>query len=331
MNATFRITRRRGLSALAGTLLAAALCQGAAAQTFPSKPITLMVPFPPGGVTDQVARTVATKLQEAIGQTVVVDNRPGAGGQIAAAATKQAPADGHTLYVGATEMFAINQVLFRKFSYDTLRDFQPVAALVQTPMVLVVPKNSPANSVQDLVDLAKKKTSGVTYASQGIGSIGHMLGQLMAVRTGANLVHVPYKGSAPGLQDLMSNQVDMMFDVNITAAPLIQGDKLKALAVAVPERMSTLPDVPTTREAGLPDVQASVWFGVVAKKGTPDNVIQVLNTEINKVLKNPEVVKRFADQGLTPVTMTPDQFGNFLKTEINRWGPLVKASGASVD
>lgn len=331
MNPTLRIARRHAVSCLSVALLAIGLCSGAAAQSFPSRPITLMVPFAPGGVTDQVARVVATKLQESLGQTVLVDNRPGAGGQLAANATKQAAADGHTLFVGATEMFAINQVLFKKFSYDTLRDFQPVAALVQTPMVLVVPRNSPADSVQGLVDLAKKKPSGVAYASQGTGSIGHMLGQLMAVKTGAPMVHVPYKGSAPGLQDLMSGQVDMMFDVSITASPLIAGDKLKALAVAVPKRMPALPNVPTTREAGLPDVQASVWFGVVARKGTPDKIVQVLNTEINKVLKSPDVVKRFADQGLETMTMSPEQFGGFLKDEVARWAPLVKASGASVE
>lgn len=331
MNPTPCISRRQAVSGLSAALLALGLCTSAAAQSFPSRPITLMVPFAPGGVTDQVARVVATKLQESLGQTVLVDNRPGAGGQLAANATKQAAADGYTLFVGATEMFAINQVLFKKFSYDTLRDFQPVAALVQTPMVLVVPKNSPADTVQGLVDLAKKKSSGVAYASQGTGSIGHMLGQLMAVKTGAAMVHVPYKGSAPGLQDLMSGQVDMMFDVSITASPLIAGGKLKPLAVAVPQRMPALPNVPTTREAGLPDVQASVWFGVVAKKGTPDNVIQVLNTEINKVLKSPDVVKRFADQGLETMTMSPDQFGGFLKDEVARWAPLVKASGASVE
>lgn len=315
----------------AGALLALVLCGGTYAQSFPSHAVTMMVPFAPGGLTDQVARVVASKMQEGLGKPVIVDNRPGGGGQLAAAAVLQAPADGHTLYVGATEMFAINPVLYRKFSYDTLRDFQPVGSLVQTPMLLVVQKNSAANSVKELIELAKTKPDGVTYASQGTGSIGHMLGQLMASKTETQLVHVPYKGSAPGLQDLMSGQVDMMFDVAITASPLVAAGKLKSLAVAGPQRLPTMPNLPTTSEAGLPDVKATVWFGIVAKKGTPEAVIKILNDNLNKALKHPDVVKRFADQGMETMAMSPGQFGNFLKEEITRWAPLVKASGATID
>ncbi|MES2508482.1 MAG: tripartite tricarboxylate transporter substrate binding protein [Pseudomonadota bacterium] len=300
-------------------------------QAFPSKPITLIVPFAPGGPTDAISRNVAQKMSDTLGQPVLVDNRPGAGGQIAGTFVKQSRPDGYTLFVGASEMFAINQTLFSKFSYDPLKDFKPVSAFVETPMILVVSKDSPANSVQELIALAKTKPGGLSFASQGLGSVGHLLGQTMAVKTGATMVHVPYKGSAPALQDLATGRVDMMFDVVASSGPLIAGGKLKALAVANPRPFANLPGVPTLAEAGLSGLDASVWFGVVAPAGTPDAVIAALNDAITKGIATPDLTKRFGDLGMRPMPMNAQQFGVFMKGEVDRWTPLVKASGAVID
>lgn len=314
----------------------AALCLIAAstvvaAETFPSRPITLLVPFSPGGPTDTISRHVAQKMTETLGKPVLVDNRPGAGGQIAGNVVKQARPDGYTLFVGASEMFAINQTLFKKFSYDPLKDFIPVAAFVETPMVLVVSKESPVNSVQELIALAKSKPGGLSYASQGLGSVGHLLGSSLSSKIGATMVHVPYKGSSPALQDLATGRVDMMFDVFASSGPLIASGKLKALAVASPKSFASLPGIPTLTEGGVTGLDASVWFGVVAPAGTPEAVIVLLNNSVTTAIANPELVKRFADQGMQPLSLTPQRFSAFMKSEIERWTPIVRASGAEVE
>ena len=316
---------------LIATLALAALPGLALAQAFPQRSITLVVPFPAGGITDQISRAMAQKMGETLGQPVIVDNKPGGGGQIAAGTVKQAPADGHTIFVGATEMFAINQNLFRKFSYDPLKDFTPITSLIASPLVLVVPANSPINSVQDLVQQAKTRKGGLNFASQGIGSIGHLLGELFRGQAGGEYNHVAYKGSAPALQDVMAGQVDMMFDPVITTAPLIAGKKIKPLAIAAAKRSPQLPDVPTLAELGIKGVDAGVWFGAVARSGTPAPVIAKLNEALLKALNDPEVLKRFSDQGMQAFPSTPAQFGSFMQSEVGRWAPLIKASGASVD
>lgn len=301
------------------------------AQTFPSRPVAMVVPFPAGGITDAVARALAQKMGEQLGKPVVVDNRPGGGGQIAAAYVRQQPADGHTLYVGATEMFAINPTLFRNFSYDPLKDFTPITSLIASPLVLVVPANSPMHSVAELVQQAKSRRAGLNYASQGIGSIGHLLGETFRGKAGGTYNHVAYKGSTPALQDVMGGQVDFMFDPVITTAPLIAGKKLRPLAIAADRRSPQLPEVPTLAELGIAGVDAGVWFGAVARAGTPAPVVERLNEAILKAMKDPEVLKRFADQGMQPFASTPAQFGSFMQAEIARWAPLIKASGASID
>lgn len=320
---------RRTLLALAAFAASATLT--AHAQTFPSRPVTMVVPFPAGGITDSVARALAQKMGDQLGKPVIVDNKPGGGGQIAANYVRQQPADGHTIYVGATEMFAINPTLFRNFSYDPLKDFTPITSLIASPLVLVVPSSSPMNSVAELVQQAKARKDGLNFASQGIGSIGHLLGELFRSKSGGHYNHVAYKGSAPALQDVMGGQVDFMFDPVITTAPLIAGKKLKPLAIAAAKRSPQLPDVPTLAELGIQGVDAGVWFGAVAKAGTPAPVVDRLNDAILKAMKDPEVLKRFADQGMQPFPSSPAQFGSFLQAEQNRWVPLVKASGATVD
>ncbi len=323
------LLRRTLIAALSSTMLAGI----AQAQTpaFPTRAVTMVVPFAAGGITDQIARALAQKMGENLGQAVIVDNKPGGGGQIAASAVKQAPADGHTIFVAATEMFAINQNLFRKFSYDPLKDFTPISSLIASPLVLVVPATSPINSLQDLAQQATTRKGGLNYASQGLGSIGHLLGELFRGQTGGEYSHVAYKGSAPALQDVMAGQVDMMFDPVITTAPLIAGKKLKPLAIAAAKRSPQLPDVPTLGELGIKGVDAGVWFGAVAKTGTPAPAIKRLNAAFLTALQDPEVLKRFSEQGMQPFPSTPEQFGSFMQSEVSRWAPLIKASGATID
>lgn len=325
--------RRNLLSLTAFTLAATAtpVWAQAATPTFPSRSLTMVVPFPAGGITDAIARILALKVSEQLGKPVVVDNKPGGGGQIAAAFVRQQPADGHTIYVAATEMFAINPTLFRNFSYDPLKDFTPITSLISSPLVLVVGANSPMSSVSDVVKQAKIRKDGLNFASQGMGSIGHLLGETFRGKTGGTFNHVAYKGSAPALQDVMSGQVDFMFDPVISTAPLIAGKKLKPLAIAADKRASQMPDVPTLNELGIAGVNAGVWFGAVAKAGTPAAAVNRLNEALLKAMKDPEVLKRFADQGMQPFPSTPAQFGTFIQSELTRWAPLIKASGASID
>jgi tripartite-type tricarboxylate transporter receptor subunit TctC len=318
-------TRRLLLAAFAVTALSAH------AQDFPSKPLTLLVPFPPGGSTDMVARVIADKLQAGLGRTVVVENRPGGGAQIAASVLMKANADGHTLMIGDTGALAVNTTLYPKLSFDPLKDFAPVTALVSTPLVLVVSPNNKAAKASDIVAQAKKNPQGVSYASQGIGTIGHLLGEQLRARSGAPFHHVAYKGSSPALQDVMAGQVEMLFDPVSTAWPMISAGKVKALGVAAARRSPALPQVPTLAEAGVPGVEGSVWWGMVVKAGTPPAAVKRLNAEIHKALASPDVVKRFAELGLESTPTSPERFGEFMKAEVARWAPIVKASGATVD
>ncbi|WKL14123.1 tripartite tricarboxylate transporter substrate binding protein [Comamonas testosteroni] len=322
---------RRQLFAAGAASLAACVGTPAIAQNFPNRAVTMVVPFPAGGITDAVARALASKMGEQLGKPVIVDNRPGGGGQIAAAYVRQQAADGHTLYVGATEMFAINPSLFRNFSYDPLKDFSPVTSLIASPLVLVVPANSSLTSVKELIAQAKSRKDGLNFASQGMGSIGHLLGETFRGKVGGKFNHVAYKGSAPALQDVMGGQVDFMFDPVITTAPLVAGKKLKPLAIAADKRSPQMPDVPTLAELGVPGVNAGVWFGAVVKTGTAAAAVERLNDAIHQAMKDPEVVKRFADQGMQAFPSTPAQFGSFMQSELTKWGPLVKASGASIE
>jgi tripartite-type tricarboxylate transporter receptor subunit TctC len=319
------ILRRFLLGALGAVALAAQ------AQTFPGKPLTLLVPFAPGGSTDMVARVVAEKLQAGLGRTVIVENKPGAGAQLAAGALLKADADGHTLMIGDTGAFAVNTTLYPKLSFDPLKDFAPVASLVSTPLVLVVAPGSKAARATDVVAEATRNPKGVSYASQGVGTIGHLLGEQFRTRTGGQFQHVAYKGSAPALQDIMGGQVDLLFDPVSTAWPMITTGKVKALGVAAPRRSPALPQVPTLAEAGVPGVEGSVWWGIVVKAGTPPAVVERLSAEIRTALASPEVAKRFADLGLETMPMTPQRFGEFMKSEVARWAPIVKSTGATVE
>ncbi|MCM2348225.1 Bug family tripartite tricarboxylate transporter substrate binding protein [Acidovorax soli] len=323
------LLRRTLLAALSATVVTG--MAHAQAPAFPSRTVTLVVPFPAGGITDTISRALAQKMTDSLGKPVIVDNKPGGGGQIAANQVKQAEADGHTIYVGATEMFAINPTLYRKFSYDPIKDFAPVTSLISSPLVLVVPSNSPTNAMADLVQQSKTRKEGLNFASQGMGSIGHLLGELFRGKTAGNFHHVAYKGSAPALQDVMSGQVDMMFDPIISTGPLIAGKKLKPLAIAATKRSAQLPDVPTLGELGIQGVDAGVWFGAVVKAGTPAQTIAKLNEAFLKALNEPDIQKRFAEQGMQAFPSTPAQFGSFIQSEVARWAPLIKASGVTIE
>ncbi len=321
---------RRTVMLAAASLL---VCQPgwAQSQPYPSKVVKVVVPFAAGGPTDTLARAVSQKLQDAWGQQVIVDNKPGAGGQIGAQVVKQSEPDGHTLFVGATEMFAINQTLFRNFTYNPQTDLKLAAPLLSIPMLLVVPASLEVKSVGELVALSKQRPDGLSYASQGVGSIGHMLGLQFAQKTGAKLVHVPYKGSMPALQDLVGGQPAMMFDVEASSGPFITAGKLRPLAIAAAARSRTLPQVPTLAESGFPGMDASVWMAVAARAGTPPEAIRRINEQVGKALQSPDVTKRFADQGWSPIPMNLDQFNAFVLGETERWGSLIKSSGASVE
>ena len=306
------------------TLLAAASWAGKAkALDYPTRPVTILVPFPAGGPGDLMARSIGDVMRERMGQPVIVDARPGGGGQIAASALLQAPANGHTLMLGEMSTLCSNKLLYTNFRYDPLVDFEPIATLLQMPMVLYVPKNSPFNSLADLVNASKSRP--LNYASQGGGTAGHFLGEMLASATGGKLNHVPYKGSGPAMTDVMGGQVDMLFDGIGAGLQYLAGQKLKTIAVAGPTRLSQIPDVPTTAEGGVPDVSLSVWFGVVARAGTPADIVRRLNEEITYALKQPVNVKRFGDLGFQFMSMTPEEFRGFMRRETDRWGAFIKA------
>jgi tripartite-type tricarboxylate transporter receptor subunit TctC len=316
-------------SLLAATLLAAA--GFASAQPFPSRPITVVVPFPPGGVTDTTMRLVGQKITENTGQTVIVDNRPGAGGQIGAEAVKKARPDGYTLYLSNIGSHAINESLYTKLNYDPLKDFESVTLLFSSANLVLVPTASPAKNMAELVALAKSMGGKMTYASQSIGSGGHISGEIVKSKNSVQLVHVPYKGSAPALIDLVAGRVDFLFDPIITALPFAKEGKVRALGITSDKRSPLAPEIPTLREQGFVGYDVNPWFGISAPAGTPKPVIDSLNAEFRKAMASPDVAKRLTEQGIDITTGTPEEYTAFIKAETARWRDVVKASGAKVD
>lgn len=322
------MSKHRGLALLTTLVLAAGIAS-AAAQDFPSKPITIVVPFPPGGVADQATRLVAAKVSDSIGQPVVIDNRPGGGGQVGAMVVKQAKPDGYTLFLANIGSHAINQSLYAKLSYDPVKDFSPVTEIFSMSHVLAVPKNSPAKTPADLVALSKAKP--LSFASQGIGSGGHLLGEMFKSGTGSNVVHVPYKGTAQILPDLLAGRLDLIFDGIPGSGPLVRDGNLKGLAVTDSKRSAMLPDVPTMAEAGFPGYELSAWFGIAAPANTPAPVINKLNAEFIKALKHPDVVARMTEFGVNIIGNSPEEFAAVMASETTRLGQVVKASGARAE
>ena len=307
------------------------LSLAAQAQSYPSKPVRLICPFPPGGAVDIASRAIAAELSKTLGQTVTVDNKPGAGGNIGGAETARSAPDGYTIFMTTSGISAINPFLYAKMPFDPMKDLAPVSALVSLNNVLVVHPSVKANSVQELVAMAKAQPGAVTYASSGSGTSIHMSGEMLKHLAGINMTHIPYKGSAPALTDLMGGQVMAMLDNIPSALPHIKAGKLRALATTGAKRDPLLPDLPTIAETGIAGYESGVWFGLAVPAGTPREIIAKLNAEAVKGTKSPDFVKRMTELGYNIIGSSPDQMSEMLRAEVNRWGPIVKASGAKAD
>lgn len=300
------------------------------AQPYPAKPIRMILAFPPGGPTDIVARVLAQKLTEQLGQQVIVDNKPGAGGNIGAELAARAPNDGYTMFYN-TSAIVINPALYGKASYDTLKDFVPVALTAAIPMVLVVHPSLPARNMKEFVELAKSKPGQMSYSSSGTGTITHLASAMLTAQMGLQAVHIPYKGSAPGLVDLAAGQTQFMTDTINTAIAYIKDGRMRAIAVTSAKRSSVLPDLPTFHEAGLPGFDAAAWQGVVLPAGASSEVVTKLNAEITKALQDPAVRARLAAQGADVYGSTPAEYGAYIRAEMPRWAKIIKESGAKAD
>jgi tripartite-type tricarboxylate transporter receptor subunit TctC len=309
----------------------AALGFAAHAQTYPSKALTLIVPFPPGASTDIASRAIAAELAKLLGQPVVVENRAGAGGNIGGEAAARAAADGYTLFMTTNNIHSMNPLLYSRMSYDPNRDFAPVAPLLSAGLVLVQHPSVKATSVAELVALAKASPGKVTMASAGSGTINHLAGEMFKLHAGVDLLHVPYKGGAPALTDVAGGQVNLMFSSVPLAMPQIKSGKVRALAATGAKRDAALPDVPTIGEAALPGFEATVWFGVLVRAGTPKEIIQRLNAALVKGAAAPEFRERASAAAFDIIAGSPERLAEMIKADIARWAPVVKASGAKID
>jgi tripartite-type tricarboxylate transporter receptor subunit TctC len=312
-------------------LFALAVAAPVAAQNYPSKPIRLICPFPPAGAVDIASRAIANELTKTLGQTVTVENRPGAGGNLGAEAAARSAPDGYTLFMSTSGIQAINPALYAKMPIDVNKELVSVAPLVALSNVLVLHPSVPANSVKEVIALAKAQPGKIPYASSGNGTSIHMSGAMFTQMTGIEMIHIPYKGSGPAVTDLLGGTVSMMFDNIPSALPHIKSGKLKALATTGAKRDPALPDLPTIAEAGVQGYESGVWFGLMVPAGTPRDIIARLNAEAVKGTKSPEFVKRMSDLGYIMIPGTPENMTDMIKQEITRWTPIVKASGAKVD
>ncbi len=300
------------------------------AQPYPAKSVRLVIPYPPGGPTDFVGRTVGQKLSQLLGQQVVVDNRAGAGTIIGSDLVARAAPDGYTLLFGTGGGTFLAPLMLPKVPYDPLRDFAPVSMLVMSPQVLVVHPSVPANSVQELVALAKAKPGVLNFASVGTGTSPHLGGELFQALTNTKLVHIPYKGTSPAMTDLMSGQVQVMFSSMPTVLSLVKAGKLRLLATGGNKRSAVIADTPTLAET-VPGFELVTWYGIFAPAATPDAIVKRLNAEIAKVLSDPEISERLSAQGLEPVTMTPAELRRYTQADVARWARLIKAAGLKAD
>ena len=311
---------------------AALLAAGAAlAQAYPNRPIRWIVTYPPGGPTDFVARAIGAKLTDAWGQQVVIDNRAGAGGVIGTDLGAKAVADGYTLLFGTSAGLTINPALVSKLPYDPVRDFAPVSLLVINPQILVVTNSVPVNSVKELIAYAKSRPGQLNYASVGQGSPNHLGMELLKALAGIDMVHVPYRGTGPAVTDLLGGQVQLMFNSMPLVLPLVQGGKLKGLAVGSAQRSPAVPDVPTVAEAGVPGFENVTWYGMFAPAGTPRDIIMKLNAQVVKILTDPEMAQRLSSQGAEPRSTTPEALAAFMRVESARWKKVIKTAGIKLD
>ncbi len=325
--------RRDVIKAIAAGCIAAAwpvTQEALAADAWPSRPITWVVPFTPGGSTDVIARTIGQKLAEVLGQPVIIENKPGAAGAIGASFVAKAKPDGYTLFGGTISTHAINASLYKDLPYDPVKDFQPITLVAYLPNVLIVNPSLGVNSVQDLIALLKRDATKRSFASSGSGTSTHLTGELFADVIGVQLTHIPYKGTPQAMQDVVAGQVPFMFDQMTAAVPLAQAGKLKILATTAGKRTPLAPDLPTMTEAGVPGFDVSSWQAVYAPAGTPKEIVQRLNVEIVKILKLPDVREKLDKQlGMQLVGSTPEELAALMKAEIPRWAALVKKSGAT--
>lgn len=317
----------------AALLLAAAsalLPAAAGAQEFPQHPVRMVLPYPAGGPTDLLARVVAVKMGESLGQGVVVDNKPGASGMIGAETVARAPADGYTILANAS-LHVINPSIQPKMRYDAFKDFVPITQLADVPLVLVVNNASPVKTVQDLIAYARREGGALNFGSAGNASAQHLAGESFKLAAKVPMQHVPYKGSAPALTDLMGGQIQLMFDSMPSAMPFIKSGKLRAVAVTTTRRASALPDIPTVAESGLPGFDISTWYGLWAPRGTPAAVVEKLATHAAAALKRPDVRQQYADMGAEPVGSSPADFARYNAAEGRKWAEIVRRSGAKAD
>ena len=320
-----------GLRQVFAALALAAFAAAAPAQDYPAKPIRLIVPFPPGGGTDIAARTVANKLSETLRWTFVVENKPGAGGNLGVEQAVKSPPDGYTLVIGQTSNLAINPALYAKLRYDPLKDLSPIALIVSAPVVLVVAANSPYKSLGDLLAAARRDPGAVTFASPGNGTVSHLAGELLQRASGVKFTHVPYKGAAQAMTDLLGGQVQSFMSSVPSALAQIRGGRLRAIAVTSAKRAAEMPEVPAIAESGYAGFDATTWYGLLAPAGTPAAVIKRLNAEVNRALGMPDVSGRLAAEGGEVLGGSPERFASLLKADHAKWGRIVKESGAKVD
>ncbi len=321
-------------SVIASTLMlgTALVANGVAhAQTYPAKPVRIIVPFAPGGGTDILARIVSQKLSERTGQQFLIDNRPGAAGNVGLELTVKSAPDGHTLLVGSTSEIGIGPSLYSRPAFDVQRDLAVAAPLASTPMVLVVHPSLPVKTAKDLADLARARPGQINYASAGTGTGNHMSAEMFLHVTKTRMAHISYKGAGPALTDVVGGQVHVMFSTLPAATALIKASRLKALAVSSPQRAPTMPGIPTMLESGLPNYEVEYWYGLFAPAATPREVLARISAESQQALRNADTIARLAEQGLQVIAKTPEQFTAFVKADIEKWATVVKASGAKLE
>jgi tripartite-type tricarboxylate transporter receptor subunit TctC len=312
-------------------VLACVMAGSAAAQSFPARPLRLVVPFTPAGATDVLARIVGEELAKRLGQPIVIENRPGAGGNIGAQIAAKSAPDGYTLLMAPTSVYAIAMALYKDPGYDLARDFAPVSTVANVPHVLVVHPSLPVNNLKELVALAKAKPGSLTVASQGTGTVSHLEAEMLQQMAGIELVHVPYKGSAPAIVDLVGGRVQLMFDSIASAMPQIKAGKLRAIGVATDQRASVLPDVPTIAESGLPGYRAESLLGILVPARTPRGVVDRLNRELVALLSDPATRERLVARGFEPQSCTPGQYTERIAHDLGVWAAIVKKSGATIE
>lgn len=323
--------RRVRFFGIIGALIMGASVGVASAQDFPVRPVKIVVPAAAGGPTHITAQLLADKMQASLGQPVIVEPRPGAGNNLGAEVVARSAPDGYTLLFATTGTHAINQTLFKKLPFDPINDFAPISLVVQYPLMLVVNNDLPVHSVKELIEYAKKNPGKLNRASGGNGTSMHLSGELFVKQADIDAPHIPYKGSAPALNDLMGGHVQLMFDSMITTMPLVEGGKVRALAVTGKKRSPMVPNIPTLAESGLPDYEATGWTGIVAPAGTPPDVIKKLNASIVQAIRSPDIQQAFAKQAAEPAGSSPEEFAAFIRKETDKWGKTIRAAGISAE